>query len=790
MTSWRQLRPGGSTILDAAVVVALTSLALLAFRSSYGGIEFLLVGVVACVLGIAVAHVGHALRLPLVVTAALAFLVYVVAAAGLALRDLALAGAIPGPSSVSVSVMKVVTGWKELITTAPPVGNTGDLLVLPVFCGMVAGFTAFTLARRVERVAFALAPFAVVLGLGIATGVDEPVSVVLNGAVLAVVAFGWLAWREHVRRPLLEGVGIHRRQLASGVVLLSVAGATGVMVGPALPMGDSQPRTIWRDTVMPPFDPREYPSPLAGYREYVKRGDDEPDPVMFTIEGLPEGVPVRLATMDEHDGLVWRVSGGDPDDPSLEDSGSFRRVGTTMEPDVDGELADVVVTVGEYSDVWIPDVGEVVSLRFTGSAGGPERDRELAESFRYNTTTDTSATVLRLREGDRYEMTVRLPATVDELTEAPIVPTVQRIGAVRSNLTGQVTQALIDPVLLSINDVGERLEHVRELMTTTGAYSDGDIAAGQIRARAGHSAARLTEFAGGFPATPLVGNAEQYAATYALLFRDLGRLPTRVVMGFLPDGDATEGPVEVLASHAEAWVEVPVRDLGWVGIFPTPPRDQTAAGATAPQQPEPDYRTQNPPPPPLIDPEFDQPATASGEAKPTKEADEEPEGAVGADDPTAPDAGAPISGVAVVVASVAAFPVVLFAVFAGVVVAVKEFRRRRRRSRGPAHQRVASGWLEVRDLAVDLGRPVPSATTRREAATFVGSASLQLAERTDEVVWGGVDLSDRDVDRYWSELRVALGSLRSEVGVLERVRARISLRSLRRSHDRIEREER
>lgn len=777
-------RPERDEIVDAIAIFVLVGLALAAYRSSYGGYGFLVVGLVAAFVGLAIAVVGPLRRWPLLVTFVVAAGVYPLLTGVLALRHYTVAAIVPTPRSVVESYASAVTGWKELITTAPPVGSIGDLLVLPVAVGFVGTLTAYLLAQRVRFTALAIGPPLIALGLGIAVGTDQPVSVLAHGVVTTVVAFGWLAWREHRRRPLLQGLGINSRQLVSGAVVLGVAGAVGFVASPSLPGADGGNRAIWRQTVTPPFDPRQYPSPLGKYRSYVKldrneNGEQVPADVVFTVEGLPLGVPVRLATMDAYDGLVWQVTAGNADDPSLRDSGSFERIGASLAPDLDGEMAEVTVTIGAYHDVWIPDVGEVVSLRFTGSADGPERDRELAQSFRYNRSTDTAATVLKLREGDRYEMTVRLPNLLDEMAGHQIDPDVARLG--RTVPTVQITQPLSTPDLLAIDDSAAKLDRVRELMLTTGAYSDGDIDGGHIRAKAGHSSVRLLEFVQDYPSKPFVGNAEQYAATYALLFRDLDRLPTRVVMGFLPKEASTERPYEVLQTDVEAWVEVPVQGLGWVGIFPTPPRDQLSSSSTSPQQPEPDYRTQNPPPPPLVDPEFDQPAKAAGDAQvPDDDSDADADD----DSGNAPAGESAISGFlssrAGLVTGAATTPFLLFGLFALIVVGLKSTRRKRRRTTGPGHERIANGWREVTDFAVDMGRPVPTSTTRREAAGFVGSSTVALAERTDAAVWGGAELTDDQVAAYWHDLTETLAEMKSELGALDRLKAAISVQSLKR----------
>lgn len=762
-------------LLDAAMALVLSLVALVAFRSSYGGVEFLVVGVVGALLGVLVAHLGTRWRWPIPVIAVVALIVYAVIGGAVTLRDRTIAGFLPSPSSIATAFREAVVGWKELITTSPPVGRTGDLMALPFVGAFTAATVSYLLARRLGRALPPVLPAAALLGLGIACGLDEPVSFVLHGAVFAVLSLAWMAWREHRRRPVLEGIRIQRRQMVAGLALLVVASVIGVGAAPALPFTDRPDRAIWRQTVTPPFDPRQYPSPLSGYRSYVKKpgpsgGSIANETPMFTIEGLPEGMPVRLATMDAYDGLVWQVTGGDPEQPSLNDSGSFERVGAELPPEFPGTEAEVTITIGKYSDVWVPDVGEVISMRFTGSAGGKERDRQLAEAFRYNRATDTGASRLRLQEGDRYVMKVRLPVVLDTLAGQTVVPQVERLGQTQS--VTQLAEKLQTEVL-AIKDTGAQLDTITRLMRA-GTYSDGDDMSGNQGSRAGHSVYRLREFVGDYPKLPFIGNAEQYASAFALLFRDLGRLPTRVVMGFKPSKQSTDDAVEVLAREIEAWVEVPVEGKGWVAVFPTPERDQLALTSASNQQPEPDYRTQNPPEPPVIDPEFEFPATASGKAKATKK--NEPPKPKDAEDSLIPELPAPVR-----IGFIAASPFLVLLLVALVIVVLKRRRRDRRRRRGLPHVRVANGWREVTDLALDMGKPVPSNSTRREAAAFVGGGTTSLASRADAVVWNRGEPTDQEVEEYWAECVAALTSMRSELGIVDRLKAAVSLRSLRRA---------
>ena len=66
-----------------------------------------------------------------------------------------------------------------------------------------------------------------------------------------------------------------------------------------------------------------------------------------------------------------------------------------------------------------------------------------------------------------------------------------------------------------------------------------------------------------------VGFCQYYAATMAVILRDLG-VPTRIAQGFLPGSrDANTGIETILNSNAHAWVEVYFPGYGWVTFDPT-----------------------------------------------------------------------------------------------------------------------------------------------------------------------------------------------------------------------------
>ena len=65
------------------------------------------------------------------------------------------------------------------------------------------------------------------------------------------------------------------------------------------------------------------------------------------------------------------------------------------------------------------------------------------------------------------------------------------------------------------------------------------------------------------------GFCQYYAATMAVLLRDLG-VPTRIAQGFLPGSrDRQTGTERIFNSNAHAWVEVYFPSIGWVTFDPT-----------------------------------------------------------------------------------------------------------------------------------------------------------------------------------------------------------------------------
>jgi hypothetical protein len=125
-------------------------------------------------------------------------------------------------------------------------------------------------------------------------------------------------------------------------------------------------------------------------------------------------------------------------------------------------------------------------------------------------------------------------------------------------------------------------------------------------------------------------------------------------------------------------------------------------------------------------------------------------------------------------------PLALSLVVVAALVGVKARRRHRRRTRGTPANRFAAGWREIVDHARDLGVVVPAGQTRREEAATLGTLPVgHLATAADATVFGPGDPPPRAAAEYWVAVDSTRRQLSRAVGRWRRLRAAVSLRSLR-----------
>jgi transglutaminase-like putative cysteine protease len=748
----RALRPTRNELVDGGFVIALTTVGLAGFHSAYGGWTFLVVGVVAAVLGALVAHVTSTLRIRPLAVLLIGVIGLLVFGAIVAMRDDTVAGVVPLPIAFPGFVDGLVSGWRRLLTTTTPAGSLGNLLAVSFFCGYVTAWLTVLLARRERFLGVLLVLPAGVLVLSLLFGTREPVSVVVQGALAAVLAIGWLAARRARTRHSFIGSSGGRRLVGAGVMLVVIAVA-GFAVGPNLPLASASPRYVLRDQVEPPFDPRDYGSPLNAFQRYLV--GDWKDEVLFTIDGLPpvddgdQYSYVRLAVMDDYDGVVWRVSPG-----SETQGGRFIRVGEEIPTDVDGVQSTVEVNIDSLRGVWLPGVGVVSGVAWQSPDQRVEEQRDL---FRLSTVTSTGVIPIAggWKPGDSYELDVVVPPPLTTEETAGKGVAAQEVV----DVDPPIPEELRTVANLQTKGKASPLEQVNALVgyLRAGYYQSGDEDLGESN-EPGHSYARLIRF---LKDDQPVGNAEQYAATMALMARTLG-IPARVVMGFR----VPEGTTEVRGADVHAWVEIGFEN-GWKQFDPTSERRERPQQAST--RPKPVFESQDVPPPPIVPPEPEVNARQGEQAKRTEAREPEEESA---------DAG--LNPMVVVVAATVALPVLGAAAFAAVVLALKRRRRRKRRNAPDTAAQVAGGWNEYLDTARDVGRVVPAAATRREKALMIGAdGGLGLAIVADSSVFGPAPPSAEQAQAFWSELDRAEAELREPLSWWRRATSSLSTTSLR-----------
>jgi hypothetical protein len=114
-----------------------------------------------------------------------------------------------------------------------------------------------------------------------------------------------------------------------------------------------------------------------------------------------------------------------------------------------------------------------------------------------------------------------------------------------------------------------------------------------------------------------------------------------------------------------------------------------------------------------------------------------------------------------------------------IVLGAKASRRRSRRRAAAPASRIAGGWDEYVDAAVDAGRDAPRALTRSELAeAFASPSGAALATAADRAVFSTATLDAAEAEEYWRTVDAERRALRRERGFWRGALATVSLRSL------------
>jgi hypothetical protein len=694
-----------------------------------------------------------------------------------------------------------IVGWKDLLTVDLPVGSYRNLLVPAFVVFLVGTCLLLLLAWRGDRracaapvVAIAMVSYGLLFGR---TDVSDPLPVgpftlyapaeTALGLAALLACLVWLAWRTHDERvrslvSAAESSGVRasrrpspadRRRVALGAGMVAGAMVIAVAVVPFAARGAE--REVLRSSTGPEIDLSAAVSPLSQYRAMF--ADERVEDVLFTVDpaaNLPERI--RIATLDDYDGESFRAGGS----ASVE-AGRFVRVPWTLEPG-EGIPVDLQIRIEGLRDIWMPTAGRLSSVDF----GGP-RATELSDGFYYSEAAAAGVQVAAdgLIAGDSYRVrgVEPWPASLED-AEPPggatgdVTPPESLRTWVQEHATGSDGAALAGLVSLlrERGYLSHGLDGAQDALpawaTVLSEYRFQPSASGHSLGRIDTLFARLLEretdpraaVTSNYVAA--VGDDEQFAVAVALVARELG-FPSRVVVGVrlasADDGVTVCEKGVCLASDVSAWTEVLTADGDWIPIDATPQYAQSPSLDIV-QQRDPENVTE-------VRPDTVEEILPPSPVQQDSAQTERPA-----------DVGLDLSwlGPVLRIAAMAALVLLLALGPFIVIVVAKTGRRRTRRGAATPVARIAGGWDEYVDAAVDSGHAAPRAATRTEAArAFATPEGERLALDADRAVFGGPDgVTDAEAVEFWDRVDRERRALVAENGFWRRAAATVSLKSI------------
>jgi len=416
----------------------------------------------------------------------------------------------------------------------------------------------------------------------------------------------------------------------------------------------------------------EVQDPMVDLRRDLRRGEDVP--LLWVTTLGPKPTYLRISVLSRFSGSQWT-----PGDREIPESQSA----TGALPPLDGVALDVPrrefkydVRVGpDFASSWLPTAAQTTRI----AAGN---------DWRYDLDTRD---VIAAREdvttaGSTYDYTgVQLDYDADRMNSA-----VSGAGSVAGIFT-EVPSTLnneIRRLAASITAAAptrfQKAQVLQQWFREDGGfrYDLSEVPS------AGDGSADLLAFL-----NDRVGYCEQFAASMAIMARIIG-IPSRVAVGFLDPERATNGSWEFSSRDLHAWPELYFPGSGWVRFEPTPqsrasqpPAYTEAEFAAVPETPTPS-------------------AARPSEDLPNRGAE------APADTTTDGGSTSSIPWVPLVAGVLGLALVALLLLTPRLVRAA----RRRRRLDGD----VEDLWVELRDVALDLGHAWPTGRSPRRAGDWLG----------------------------------------------------------------------
>ncbi len=416
----------------------------------------------------------------------------------------------------------------------------------------------------------------------------------------------------------------------------------------------------------------EVKDPMVDLRRDLSRGQDIP--LLWVTTAGPRPSYLRLSVLTRFNGSAWT-----PGDRSIPDT----QTATGALPPLDGVAVDVPrdeyqydVRVGpDLDSTWLPTTAQVSRI----AAG---------DDWRYDVNTrDFIAARDDVTTADRtYDFTgVELTYDADAMNNA--VSGGGAVPGIYTDIPPSLNNEIRRLAASVTADAPTRLQKAQLLQQWF--REDGGFRYDQAQVEsAGSGGADLVAFL-----DDRVGYCEQFSATMAIMARVLG-IPSRVAVGFLEPERSTNGSWEFSAHDLHAWPELYFPGSGWVRFEPTPQAraEQVPGYTTADFAPV----TESPTP------------SASRSTELLPERGESPSAAAGA----ANEDSTSIPWVPILLGLVA------LAVLSLLLLTPRLLRgaRRRRRLAGD----IEDLWLELRDVALDLGHAWPTGRSPRRAGDWLG----------------------------------------------------------------------
>ncbi|GAA3774713.1 transglutaminase-like domain-containing protein [Microbacterium kribbense] len=774
-------------VVGSAYAVAMAAVAALAAWPIYADARMLLLASLAVAGALVVSVAATLLKWAGWLTALAAVGVFLVLGVGVAVPPSGERGVV---GSVVGALTGVITGFKDLVTVELPVGGYRNLLVPALAVFLIGTLVTLRVGWRPERwgalaaaAALLMPTFGLLFGRTVTSApvaigpVTVPAPRELACGVLALVlSVFWLSWRAaSARRAALRraagtsgvrlghrsGADLRRAGLAAGMVVISVA--VGALIVPSVAEGRT--RDVLRSAAGPAQAISRAVSPLTAYRANFE--SDAFRTPLFTVTAVAGPLPerVRLATLTSYDGAHYRVAAsGDS---------SFVRVPSRLRA-APGAASTVRVRIAGLRGIWLPTVGSLQQLTYSGSASAR------ADSFYYDAAAQAGVQTDGLRAGEQYDLTATTASLPD--LQSLRAPGTDPQVAIPESVKTWMQQQDAGTGGAALATLVERLRARGYLSHALSVPADG---AAWVQAlgpgyvfqpiASGHSLARIdTMFrklltSAGDPSRSLVaavGDDEQFSVAVALMAQELG-FPARVVVGarLVAGADVRDVPAcaagVCTGGNITAWTEVRSADGRWVPVDVTPQHAEGADIAVAHRR-DPENATDVRP----------QHAREVDPPDPTRQ--EAADAAAHPDDA----GGLPVLWAALRAVGIgAAGLLILVGPFAAIVAAKAVRRRRRRRDATPA-ARMIGGWDEYVDTAVDHGLAGPGIQTRSElAAAHDSPAAATLAAGADRAVFSDSVPDAAQSERFWRIVDAERRRLSESTSVWRRMLAAVSLRS-------------